>query len=339
MRYLLLLVLTLLSINISALEWEEQRLFKGAAGKQTLRVISSTDISIFAPIIKRFLVSHPELNVEYLVAGSSAIYGIYRQTPEEFDVVVSSAMDLQLKLANDGFALQLTDLNHPDWAQWRQSVFGFTLEPAAIVINRAAFDTLPVPQSRQEMIEVLRANPETFKGRIGTYDVRRSGLGYLLATQDSRSSETYWRLMEIMGGLDARLYCCSADMIEDLAEGKIAISYNVLGSYADARDDLASKIQVVLPSDFPTTMMRTALVSGSSSKPDAAVTFLQFLTASRWSEADATAGASSSALPALNAEARTSQRSVIALDPGLMIFLDTMKRRLFVKAWENAIIQ
>ena len=103
------------------------------------------------------------------------------------------------------------------------------------MINKAVFENLPIPQSRQEMIETLRSNPDTFKGRIGTYDVRASGLGYLFATQDARRSETYWRLTEIMGTLDVQLYRGSGEMIDDLAVGKIAISYNVLGSYAKAR--------------------------------------------------------------------------------------------------------
>ncbi|WP_338153270.1 hypothetical protein [Pseudophaeobacter leonis] len=91
----------------------------------------------------------------------------------------------------------------------------FTSEPAAIVINRAAFAGHVIPKTRQELIEALRARPETFHGRVGTYDVRDSGLGYLLATQDARASETYWRLMEVMGALDVRLYCCSGSMIDD----------------------------------------------------------------------------------------------------------------------------
>ena len=82
-------------------------------------------------------------------------------------------------------------------------MFAFTSEPAAIVINRAAFEGLPIPETRQELIEALRARPDVFRGRIGTYDVRQSGLGYLFATQDARASETFWRLMEVMGGFDA----------------------------------------------------------------------------------------------------------------------------------------
>ena len=54
-----------------------------------------------------------------------------------------------LKLVNDGYALALGDLEHPDWAQWRESLFAFSTEPATIVINREAFEGVPTPSSRQ----------------------------------------------------------------------------------------------------------------------------------------------------------------------------------------------
>ena len=340
MRYIFALITMLFSTafyspSLWAVEWEDRKHFKGSTGTNTLSVISTADTDVFSPIIESFLQDNPDVSIEYLVAGSSDIYSEFQQSSDQYDVVISSAMDLQLKLVNDGFALRTNELQHPGWAQWRQSLFGFTLEPAAIVINKAAFKNLPIPKSRQEMIETLRRNPNTFKGRIGTYDVRASGLGYLFATQDARRSETYWRLTEIMGSLDVRLYRGSGEMIEDLAVGKIAISYNVLGSYADARTELADKIEVILPSEFPTTMMRTALVSANSTEQAAATSFVRYLISSQWGAADD----SLKTLPSLQHAPDTLQRSAIALEPGLMIFLDRMKRQNFIDEWERAIIQ
>ncbi len=334
MRYFLFLILVVGSPIVTAIEWEEQRIFKGANGGETLRVISSTDSSVFAPIIDSFLSAHPYLNIEYRVASSTGIYNEYRQSPDQYDLVISSAMDLQLKLVNDGYAFALDDVDHPEWAQWRQSLFGFTLEPASIVVNKSAFGNLPVPQSRQEMIEVLRANPDVFRGKIGTYDVRQSGLGYLFATQDARASDNYWRLMEIFGNLETRLYCCSGAMIEDLAQGRIAIAFNVLGSYAAARSDLAEKIEIVLPSDFPNIMMRTALIAKSTRRVRSAGLFLRYLVSSRWND-DA---GQANTLPSLHLPSIKDKRSIIALEPGLMIFLDRLKRQSFIKEWENAVI-
>ncbi len=316
-----------------AQDWEDRQIFNETQATTSLRVISSTDTDLFAPLIEAFVASNPDVAIEYLVTGTADIDRRFREEPGAFDIAISSAMDLQLKLTNDGYALALEDLSHPAWAQWRQSLFAFTSEPAAIVINRAAFKGLPIPQSRQELIETLRAHPDVFRGRIGTYDVRQSGLGYLFATQDARASETFWRLMEVMGWLDARLYCCSGEMIDDLTNGKIAVAYNVLGSYAEARAESQDILEIVLPSDYPTTMMRTALVSRASGEPAAARRFIEFVLKYQSNPTD---GAHT--LPPLQERKNGTEHATIALEPALMTFLDTLKRNKFLSEWENALI-
>lgn len=334
MRYFIALVLITLSHAGWAQEWEDRRIFNEAAGNTMLRIISSTDTDLFAPLIESFVAENSEISIEYLATGTTDIDRHLRAEPEAYDIAISSAMDLQLKLVNDGFALALEDLSHPSWAQWRQSLFAFTSEPAAIVLNRAAFAGQPIPRSRQELIEALRARPDVFRDRVGTYDVRQSGLGYLFATQDARASETFWRLMEVMGGLNVRLYCCSGDMIDDLTDGTIAVAYNVLGSYAAARAESQDTLEIIFPSDFPTTMMRTALVSSETSEPAAAETFIRHLILLQ-------SGASERrfSLPALNVPENGADRATITLEPALMTFLDTLKRNEFLSEWENALIQ
>ena len=334
MRYLVTLALLVLSNAGWAQEWEDRQVFNANGATSTLRIISSTDTDLFAPLIEAFVSRNPKIAIEYLVTGTAEIDRRFRAAPEAFDIAISSAMDLQLKLTNDGYALALESVSHPPWAEWRHSLFAFTSEPATIVLNRAAFEGLPIPQSRQELIEALRARPEVFRGRVGTYDVRQSGLGYLFATQDARASETFWRLMEVMGSLDVRLYCCSGDMIDDLTNGTIAVAYNVLGSYAQARAESQKTLEIVLPSDFPTTMMRTAFVSGASREPKAAERFIHFLVTSQSSPIEGTR-----LLPSLLDRENGAERATIALEPALMTFLDTLKRNKFITEWENALIQ
>lgn len=331
MRDLVSLIFMLWPVLAHAQDWEDQRMFNETATGQTLRVLSSTDTDVFAPIIEGFVARNPDLRIEYLVTGTAEIDVVFRAAPQDFDLVISSAMDLQLKLVNDGLALRLPDIAHPAWAEWRHSLFAFTSEPAAIVINRAAFAGHPVPQTRQELIEALRARPEIFENRVGTYDIRDSGLGYLFATQDARASETFWRLMEVMGSLNLRLYCCSGDMIDDLASGRIAVAYNVLGSYAAARAENGDTLDIILPADFPTTMMRTAMVSKFTSAPREAADFIRHLIAPRADDKPL--------LPPLATGTADSDGAAIALEPALMTYLDALKRRKFLAEWESAVIQ
>ncbi|MGV6804054.1 MAG: ABC transporter substrate-binding protein [Ruegeria sp.] len=334
MRYFIALALFVVPAFLWADDWEDRLVFNDAASADRIRVISSTDTVLFAPLIEDFVAQNPNVSVEYLVSGTADIDRRVRETSDAFDIVISSAMDLQLKLANDGYARLVNDIEVPHWAQWHQSLFSFTSEPATIVINRAAFEDKPIPQTRQALIEVLRTRPEEFRGKIGTYDVRQSGLGYLFATQDARASETYWRLMEVMGGLGVRLYCCSGDMINDLADGTILVAYNVLGSYAAVRTEGKDALEVVLPSDFQTIMMRTALISSATDQPDAAEAFLRYLV----SETPGSTGSKTS-LPLLEPDSGATDQESISLNPALLTFLDTLKRRKFLSAWEDAVIQ
>lgn len=334
MRYFIALILVLLPCATLAQDWEDHRIFNEAASGAAIRILSSTDTAIFAPIIEEFVLENPEVSVQYYVTGTADIDGLFRADPDGFDLVISSAMDLQLKLANDGLALRLANVSHPSWAQWRQSLFAFTSEPAAIVINRAAFAGHPVPQTRQDLIQAMRARPEVFRGRVGTYDIRQSGLGYLFATQDARASETYWRLMEVMGSLELRLYCCSGDMIDDLEDGTIAVAYNVLGSYAAARIESKDTLDIILPADFPTTMMRTAMVSKNTRQPELATDFIRHLI-----DLQSRADEDILLLSPLNTQMDEFDRTTIALEPALMTFLDALKRRKFLAEWEDAVIQ
>ena len=338
MRYILALILALLPLMVVAQQqegWEDRAMFHGSGDGPTLRILSSTDRSFFAPIISSFLAQRPDLSIEYLVSGTAEIDRIFRQDPSGFDLVISSAMDLQFKLTNDGYALEIEGVTTPDWAQWRHSLFGFTTEPAAIVIRRADFAGHSLPQTRQDLIKALRTRPEDFRNRLGTYDIRQSGLGYLFATQDARASETYWRLMEVMGSLGTRLYCCSGDMITDLQKGELAVAYNVLGSYATARAKDSEELAIILPADFPITMMRSGFVSAQTKQPKHARDFIRHLLKVQSAPLDPGTFPLPPLIPALDPR----PQSAIVLGPALMTYLDALKRRTFLQEWTSAVIQ
>ncbi|MFV2034108.1 MAG: ABC transporter substrate-binding protein, partial [Halocynthiibacter sp.] len=216
-------------------EIESETFYEVAAPAREINIISTADKDVFAPVLLAFQAENPGVSVRYTVVSSTELMTAIETEGVPFDIALSSAMDLQTKLANDGYTQPYRSAATaalPDWAKWRDHIFSFTREPATIVVSTSAFEGLEVPKNRQGLIALLRENADRFQGRVGTYDVRQSGLGYLFATQDSRSSEIYWRLTEVMGRLGTRLYCCSSDMIRDVSEGRIAVAYNVLGSYA-----------------------------------------------------------------------------------------------------------
>ena len=334
--FILSIALILVASWTAAFEIENRAQFGPSDSGQLIRIISTADIGFFEPMIMSFLAVYPETKVDYVVVSSTEMMRAIWDEGHSFDLAISSAMDLQTKLANDGKAQRYVSAatqSLPDWAIWNDMLFAFTQEPAAIVVSKNAFGDLPPPKTRQELINLLRQQPERFRGRVGTYDIRDSGLGYLFATQDTRASETYWRLTEVFGALGARLYCCSSEMIEAVKTGELLIAYNVLGSYAVNRED-QSDFDIILPSDFTTVMLRTAMIPDNAPAPELSKAFMDHLL-------QETHGQNAPLLiqPGLDLVKMEAALNRIRMGPGLLVFLDQLKKRAFLTEWESAILQ
>ena len=108
MRFLILAVTALILSNISApavaFEIELKVEFGDKDAPQVLRILSTSDVDFFAPTVLSYLEQDPETKIVYTVASSSQIMQAMLQDKSNFDLVISSAMDLQMKLVNDGYA-------------------------------------------------------------------------------------------------------------------------------------------------------------------------------------------------------------------------------------------
>ncbi len=325
--------------SAAAFEVEATRDFGPEAPALQLSVLSTTDTAILEPVIRAWLARSPGLGLRYVMASSQEVHRAIAEEGAAFDLVISSAMDLQMKLANDGFALPLPDdlvAAQPVWARWRDLLVSVAQEPVVLILSDKALRAgEEVPRTRRDLITLLRDNPDRFRGRVGTYDPAESGAGYLFAAQDARLSDTFWRLAEVMGRLDARLYCCSVDMIDAVRAGQLLVGYNVLGLYALAGG--SDGLVVVELEDFTLTLLRTALVPRTAPEPEAAVSFLRYLLSV---EGQALI-ASGTGLAAVEAAAfeRNPHLRPIRLDPGLLANLDAVSRHRFLTEWRAAMEQ
>ena len=326
---------------LSALEIEDERTFSIVNGTKNLNIISTTDLNIFAPVVVAFQRENPTTTVNYTIVSSLELYTAINNNEGNFDLAISSAMDLQTKLVNDGkaqkFSSRIVD-TIPPWASWRSEIFAFTKEPAVLLYSKVAMEGLDIPQTRSELIELLRDHPDRFQGKIGTYDIRQSGLGYLYATQDSRASQTYWSLMEVLGQLGVRLFCCSSQMIDQLESGSLSIAYNVLGSYS--RVEIAGgnpKIELVKLNDFSTIMLRTALIPKTSNNSEIAGRMIDFLLRLN-TMPDLLELTGFSPINEIGLVGDNST-TTIRLGPSLLVYLDQKKRQRFIQAWESAVDQ
>ena len=101
-------------------------------------------------------------------------------SPTTADVLWSSAMDLQLRLASAGQA-QAYDSPEiaglPAWAVWKNVAFGTTFEPIVIIYNKRLLAADEIPQTHTDLARLLTEKRDRFAGKVVTYDIERSALG------------------------------------------------------------------------------------------------------------------------------------------------------------------
>ena len=335
------LLLALAAPSALAFDREDERLFGSASAPRVVSVLSTTDIAVFAPLAEAFLAQSPGTALRYVQATSQEVHRAIDAEGAGFDLVISSAMDLQMKLANDGFTRPLpADLVAalPALSRWRDRLVAVAQEPVVLLLARSALPQgAALPRSRRDLIALLRDNPAVFTDHIGTYDPAISGAGFLFLTQDARMSDSIWRLAEVMGRLNARLYCCSGDMIAGLRSGDLVMAYNVLGSYATARLIPEDDVAVIPLEDFTISLQRTAFIPTRAPAPDLGEALLRFLLSAR-GQALLAPGNSMAAITSEVLAAQPYLRP-IRLDPGLLAPLDSMTRARFLAEWNAALDQ
>jgi iron(III) transport system substrate-binding protein len=101
----------------------------------------------------------------------------------------SSAMDLQMRLASDGYALSTNRWKRQDsrLGHVGRQAYGTTFEPAAIVYNKRLVDAKEVPQNHADFAKLI-VQPK-FKDKVTTYDIEKSGVGFMFMTQDARNTK------------------------------------------------------------------------------------------------------------------------------------------------------
>lgn len=322
----------------------------GANPEFTLTIVGTTDTPLFQQFIDGFQRLHPQVSVNYEETDTRPLFEgvVAGNLDPKPDLIVSSAADLQMKLANDGFALSYNSpylATSPAWARWRDEVFGFTYEPAVIVYNPNLISEAEVPRTHLGLAELLENQTARFESKVATYDIAESGVGYLLAANDQFISSNFWRLASAFGRAKVLLSGSSPHILDAVQSGQLALAYNVLGSYAFARLGAADTIRVVVPDDYVLVLTRSMLIPRSSGKPELAKAFVDFALSpdGQAIAAGGTAlGAISGNFPGgytsetISAEGRGALQP-IAIGPSLLVSLDQQRHDRFVATWREIV--
>jgi iron(III) transport system substrate-binding protein len=260
------------------------KLVQAATEEGHLRIDAATDQHEVEDLLDAFRRLYPNITIEYHRPPSSELHaGFLRDAAARratADLLISSAMDLQFKLVNDGFAQTYESLERqylPDWAVWKDQAYAVTAEPIVFTYNRKLMPAVDVPASHDELADLLTRKPDEYRGKIASYDPERSGTGYLYYTQDLLLSRDTIGLAEAVGRTNPRFYVSGVEMIERVSTGEHLLAYNMMSSYVLERQSYDASIGIIFPSDYTLVMSRIALIPKMAPHPAASRLFLDFL--------------------------------------------------------------
>jgi iron(III) transport system substrate-binding protein len=330
----------------------ETRFPSPAAETETLSIHAATDLYALKPLIADFQKLSPGTSVKIVEYVTNDLFAAAAKACAEDralgDVYLSSSVDQLVKLANDGCAQEVKGQGVGEaarWANWRDEVFGFTYEPIVMVYNRKLVPAAHVPRAHIELADLLRREAEMYRGKVGTYDIRISGIGYLLAFNDARqTTTTYGRLLESLGRSEVVVRCCTSEILDEIAAGRVLIGYNLLGSYAYERVRRGDPLGIVMPSDYTLVLSRGAMVPARAANAELAARFVNYLLSRRGQDVAARESfffsASGKAPPGIEGPdvVTSGVARPIAVGPALLAVQDAARRERFLEDWSRSMV-
>lgn len=308
-------------------------------------IYTSTDSKQAQALIDGFKAAYPGVAVEVNDLGTNGTYnrvlseGAAKQVGS--DIVWTSAMDLQMVLVEKGLADAYKSpeaKNLPSWAHYKDTLYGTTIEPSAILYNKKLFPADWVPSSRAGLIKVLKDNKEKLKGKVATFDPEKSGTGFFFSTADLRHTKDFWDLVSAFGAADGKVYGSSGAMKEKVVSGEHVMAFNVIGSYALEWAKENPNLGVAFQKEYTSAFSRVANISKGAPHPNAARLFLDFMLSDKGQKA-----LSERAVPSIRGDLASINKLVggglkpTAVDDQLTYYMDPKRRAEFFQQWKKSL--
>jgi iron(III) transport system substrate-binding protein len=150
-----------------------------------------------------------------------------------------------------------------------------------------------------------------------------------------------------MGRAGLQTFPTSQEIIDRVADGRLAVGYNILGSYADARARENPDLGVLLLADFTVVTSRVGLVPRAAANPELGGAFLGFLMgregqtimADRLRLAAVSLEVSGENSARAMEAALGDQLRPVPVSPGLLAYLDQANRARLLARWHAALGQ
>ncbi|MEP6678939.1 MAG: ABC transporter substrate-binding protein, partial [Betaproteobacteria bacterium] len=231
------------------------------------------------------------------------------------------------------------------WANYKNMAYGTTYEPSVFIYNKRLVTGDEIPQDHAGFVKVLNANVAKFKGKVTTYDIEKSGVGFMFVAQDSKYFPGLPDLEKAFGATAYKVYSSTGNMLEKVSSGEHLLGYNVLGSYALVRAKKDPSLGVVLPKDYTLVLSRVMFVGKAAKNPNAAKLWVDYILSARGQKligSDVELFAIRNDVEAEYTAASLNKQlggnvKPIPVSSEIVTYLDQKKRLDFLSAWKAAV--
>ncbi len=327
-----------------------QKIVDAAKKEGKVVVYSTTDTKAAGPLIQGFEALYPGIKVEYNDMNSTELYNRYISEQAaggtSGDVVWSSSMDTALKLATD-YALEYASPEQgqlPKWAVWKDKAYGTTYEPVVFIYNKRLIPQGEVPDSHAALAKLIASQPDKFKKKVTTYDIEKSGLGFMLSVQDFKADPNYFATLADIAKGGLAVQSSTGTMMERVSSGENLIGFNILGSYAEARAKTDPSLGISYPKDYTLVLSRVTFISQEAANSNAAKLWVNYVL----SEQGQNILANKADIPPIRNDIEGKNDidgmtqmlgkalKPIPVDESLLEYLEPAKRLDYIKQWRTA---
>jgi iron(III) transport system substrate-binding protein len=213
------------------------------------------------------------------------------------------------------------------------------------IYNKRLVTGNDIPQDHASFVKVVNGNLDKFKGKVTTYDIEKSGVGFMFVVQDTKDFPGMKDLEHGFGKTAYKVYSSTGNMLEKVSSGEHLLGYNVLGSYALVRSKKDPGLGVVLPKDYTLILSRVMFIGKGAKNPNAAKVWTDYILSQRGQKmigGDVELGAMREDVDAEYTAKKLNQQlggnaKPIPVSAEITQYLDSKKRLEFLGQWKAAV--
>lgn len=254
-----------------------------AEGK--LLVYSNMGEDNWGPVITAFNARYPDIAVETLDLGPAEVFTRYRAEAgtnvPTADIMVAGSIADWIVASDDGILAEYASpeaANLPEWSLPLPGLFTFSADPMVTIYNKFVVPEDMRAKSMQELFADIGAHPETFAGKVGTYDGRYAfgeSINYAFVRQHGEDAWSWFEAngKQVLPGGGA------GGMIDRTVSGELAAAFFVSGPtlFPKLEQGLSDLIDWNFPADGTPVFLRGMGITKAAPHPAAARLFVDFL--------------------------------------------------------------